>query len=979
MPESKKRFAIPAFVDSASALPPPPPPSSTASSSVSFLEPAKKKRKKDKSESKDKEKKDRKKKKRRTHHDKNDQVVAKHHADRENNGQDDDDDEDEDDHEDQGNGNQVPVEGDEGAALALIGLSQPALDDVPDVSDAQMEDILAEDDEEGEGEGDMQTVHAEEEPTVEAEEGQDHSIDPSTLEHQLSGQEEADELLESYQHTFTSDEATALAAAVAEEEEPSMQDIVSAIQSHNELHDVEHQDQEQDQDQEHHQEHTHDEHDPNAAAAVDPSLYVVDFSSIIANATSDSDVNLMRALQDLDAAGAHSEETDVAHQIQQQLLQHHLQHNLATHQDDPLHEHHDLHHEADYPVGVDHEAYGQEEYDPHQDHHHIGDHELDDQHIHDHHDQIDDHHHHHHHLHHNLHHDVHSLHHDPTSFEAHYPEAEEDLSLPSAPNPDLVDQGEVSGQAGGRKLSTKKKQRGSKDGGLVQDPTGQDSSVGEPDLGAGPTIDDDSVGSGQQGAESELGHHPAAVIGLSNGGVEQTGLEYTTDQTVAAQVAGFHHHAQMEGQSAEHASMLSDKWLNAGQLAKLVETTGLRYKKGKFSHVEEIDLRNALDGYKAMHNLDHDQLTQIVFAKGKKAREANATFWSEITRKVAERPIIAVYHHVRRMCHPLRNQGPWRKEEDEKLKAAVAEVGQLWEKVEGLVGRMAGDCRDRFRNHIEHNTGGRVRGSWTPQEEEELSRIIKEMTTDQGKSADNDVFWGAVSEKMGYKRSRQQCRIKWQDGLHKKLKCNGTKPKWSKNDAYILIQKVVSLSVQHETEIEWRLLPDEDWHLWSGHILKKRYLKLKGDIEGSADMPYHELIGHLAQKFSVPPAEDHHARISSSRTRKRPEYIMPNELIDEDDHELDHEHEHAHNHEHPHAHELGQHLHDATQYHLGDGVEYHDDGTGGVVGGVGDVGVGGVGVGGDEMLMDPMERISLDQQIQQQLEEQMGQLEGMDE
>ena len=35
------------------------------------------------------------------------------------------------------------------------------------------------------------------------------------------------------------------------------------------------------------------------------------------------------------------------------------------------------------------------------------------------------------------------------------------------------------------------------------------------------------------------------------------------------------------------------------------------------------------------------------------------------------------------------------------------------------------------------------------------------MTVNQGKDIDNDVFWGKVSELMGGKRGRQQCRIKW--------------------------------------------------------------------------------------------------------------------------------------------------------------------------------------------------------------------------
>ena len=52
-------------------------------------------------------------------------------------------------------------------------------------------------------------------------------------------------------------------------------------------------------------------------------------------------------------------------------------------------------------------------------------------------------------------------------------------------------------------------------------------------------------------------------------------------------------------------------------------------------------------------------------------------------------------------------------------------------------------------------------GHWKKEEEEELTRIVTEMTTKQGKDFDNDVFWGRVAEKMGNKRGRQQCRIKW--------------------------------------------------------------------------------------------------------------------------------------------------------------------------------------------------------------------------
>lgn len=91
---------------------------------------------------------------------------------------------------------------------------------------------------------------------------------------------------------------------------------------------------------------------------------------------------------------------------------------------------------------------------------------------------------------------------------------------------------------------------------------------------------------------------------------------------------------------------------------------------------------------------------------------------------------------------------------------AVADLGQQWERVSERVGRMSSDCRDRYRNHIA-NREVRVTGPWSKEEEDELTRIVTEITIQQGRDFDNDVFWGIVSDRMGNRRGRQQCRIKW--------------------------------------------------------------------------------------------------------------------------------------------------------------------------------------------------------------------------
>lgn len=136
--------------------------------------------------------------------------------------------------------------------------------------------------------------------------------------------------------------------------------------------------------------------------------------------------------------------------------------------------------------------------------------------------------------------------------------------------------------------------------------------------------------------------------------------------------------------------------------------------------------------------------------------------------------------------------------------SAVAQLGQQWEKISERVGRSASDCRDRWRNHLEGQEV-RISGHWTKEEEEELTKIVTEVTILQGKDIDSDIFWGAVSQRMGGRRGRQQCRIKWfvrpyilqftthrflrTDSLCTQIKNEGSKPRWSQLDAYILVHK----------------------------------------------------------------------------------------------------------------------------------------------------------------------------------------------
>ncbi|KAF7792820.1 hypothetical protein EIP86_003920 [Pleurotus ostreatoroseus] len=305
----------------------------------------------------------------------------------------------------------------------------------------------------------------------------------------------------------------------------------------------------------------------------------------------------------------------------------------------------------------------------------------------------------------------------------------------------------------------------------------------------------------------------------------------------------------------EHAHMLANVWMNATKLSEMAKEQGLVYKKGKFSAIEDAQLQAAIENYRVTKGLTNEDMVNLIFTRDK-GREA---FWVEITSALHLRPIISVYHHVRRIWHPLRGQGKWMPAEDAALKEAIQQFGQQWEKVSEFVGRSGQDCRDRYRNHIEEK-GVRNTGAWTKEEEEELTRIVTELTVQQGKDVDNEIFWGVVSKRMGGRRGKQQCRIKWLDTLSGKFKNDGKK----------YLDRIDSLHVHDDTEIDWKKLPDEHWNSWSPHALQRRWVCMKRSIKGHEDMTHSEIMDILltkkAQSPPPPSASRPHKKINSAET-----------------------------------------------------------------------------------------------------------------
>lgn len=81
--------------------------------------------------------------------------------------------------------------------------------------------------------------------------------------------------------------------------------------------------------------------------------------------------------------------------------------------------------------------------------------------------------------------------------------------------------------------------------------------------------------------------------------------------------------------------------------------------------------------------------------------------------------------------------------------------------------------------------------------------------------------------------------------MSKSVKSSGNHSKWSVQDARILFSKIESLAVGDDTEIDWKLLPDADWNLWSAHVLQRRWLTMKKSVGG------YEAMKHQGERLQI--------------------------------------------------------------------------------------------------------------------------------
>lgn len=167
-----------------------------------------------------------------------------------------------------------------------------------------------------------------------------------------------------------------------------------------------------------------------------------------------------------------------------------------------------------------------------------------------------------------------------------------------------------------------------------------------------------------------------------------------------------------------------------------------------FAREEKVAIDTFVTKYQEIENISKEEFLERIWSNERKRDK----FWDILQRVLPYRTRPSLYKHVRRTYHVFQKRGVWTPEEDEQLRLLQAEFDVKWKIIGEHMKRMPEDCRDRWRNYLkcgqERNTN-----KWSAEEEKLLESIVNNI--------EGTVNWTKVSELMNGKRSRIQCRYKW--------------------------------------------------------------------------------------------------------------------------------------------------------------------------------------------------------------------------
>ncbi|KAF2227698.1 hypothetical protein BDZ85DRAFT_6316 [Elsinoe ampelina] len=191
---------------------------------------------------------------------------------------------------------------------------------------------------------------------------------------------------------------------------------------------------------------------------------------------------------------------------------------------------------------------------------------------------------------------------------------------------------------------------------------------------------------------------------------------------------------------------------------------------GPFKKEEINKVQIAIGQYCEQNNLSENAFKEMLQPKNSsKTLVTDAVNW--VQDALPDRSRKSIRQFVQRR-YSAAHRGPWTPDEDKDLKEAYEEKPGNWVYIAALLGRLAEDCRDRWRDYV--GNPDKQEGVWTDHEEAELEKAVAECISRMRKERldqklddlddavhEANVNWSVVSGMLGKTRSRLQCRYKW--------------------------------------------------------------------------------------------------------------------------------------------------------------------------------------------------------------------------
>ncbi|OLY81316.1 Cyclin-D-binding Myb-like transcription factor 1 [Smittium mucronatum] len=283
---------------------------------------------------------------------------------------------------------------------------------------------------------------------------------------------------------------------------------------------------------------------------------------------------------------------------------------------------------------------------------------------------------------------------------------------------------------------------------------------------------------------------------------------------------------------------VNEKWLSSNSLKRLRQLYGVTYHKGRFTAEENLKINQAIIKVCTEKSWKREALLQFLFQKNPNDQDEYSGVWKQICESIPNRPVQAMYHHIKRLFNPKNYQGNWTPEQDSQLLFWTSRLGHRWEIIGRRMNRTGTNCRDRWRNIKPGNA--RQTGRWKSEEKEALKMAVVKARLNSGLfptsvefGQDIGVPWEHVSEILKT-RNASQCRGKWISFSHSSARPNSqnqpdiycsssknyTNPNFkNSNDDFVwtadldldlvsFIKKTITTHPGDRTRISWKLVTD---------------------------------------------------------------------------------------------------------------------------------------------------------------------------